>query len=57
MTSADLLWACREICSRVQLVGADVVEVIPTGVASADITCLVADRIVREMATGVALAR
>ena len=50
MTSVDLLWACREICSRVDLVGMDVVEVIPTGVGSADITALVADRIVREVA-------
>ena len=31
MTIADLLWACREICSRVELVGMDVVEVAPTG--------------------------
>ena len=52
MPSIDLLWACREICSRVELVGMDVVEVIPTGVGSADITALVADRIVREVITG-----
>ena len=57
MTSGDLLWACREICSRVELVGMDVVEVAPTGVGSADITALVADRIVREVITGVALRR
>ncbi len=57
MTSADLLWACREICSRVELVGMDVVEVAPTAVGSADITALVADRIVREVLTGVALRR
>jgi agmatinase len=57
MSSADLLWACREICSRVDLVGMDVVEVIPTMVGSADITSLVADRIVREVLTGVALRR
>jgi agmatinase len=55
MTSIDLLWACREICARADLVGMDVVEVIPTGVGSADITALVADRIVREVITGVAL--
>jgi agmatinase len=35
----------------------DVVEVIPTGVASADITALVADRIVREALTGIAVRR
>jgi agmatinase len=57
MTAVDLLWACREVAMRVELVGADVVEVIPTGVGSADITALVAERIVREMLTGLALAR
>jgi agmatinase len=57
MTSVDLLWACREIASRVELVGAEVVEVIPTGVGSADITALVAERIVREILTGIALRR
>ena len=57
MTTGDLLWACREIASRVELVGADVVEVIPTAVGSADITALAADRIVREILTGLVLAR
>jgi agmatinase len=57
MTSTDLLWACREIASHVELVGADVVEVIPTAVGSADITALVADRNDREILTGLALAR
>ena len=57
MTSADLLWACRTIAAELELVGAEVVEVIPTAVGSADITALVADRIVREILTGIALAR
>jgi agmatinase len=57
MSSTDLLWACREIASRLELVGVDVVEVIPTGLGSADITALVADRIVREALTGIALRR
>src|SRR3954468_2593877 len=57
MTSADLLWACREIASRVELCGMDVVEVAPTMVGSADITALVAERIVRETLTGVAMRR
>jgi arginase family enzyme len=57
MTSSDLLWACREVASRANLVGADVVEVIPTAVGSADVTALVADRIVRELLTGLALRR
>jgi agmatinase len=57
MTSADLLWACREIASAVQLVGAEVVEVLPDRIGSRDITALVAERVVRETLTGVALAR
>ncbi len=57
MTCADLLWACREIGANVQLVGAEVVEVLPDRIGSRDITALVADRIVRETLTGVALAR
>jgi agmatinase len=57
MTTGDLLWACREVAAHVELVGADVVEVIPTAVGSADITALAADRVVRELLTGLALAR
>lgn len=57
MTSAELLWAVREISRQVELVGADVVEVIATGVGSADITALVAERTVREIITGVAMRR
>ena len=57
MTSADLLWACRELASQLRIVGMDVVEVIPTGIASADITALVAERIVRETLTGIAVRR
>lgn len=57
MTSADLLWAVRVIGERAHLVGMDVVEVIPTAVGSADVTALVAERIVREALTGIALRR
>ncbi len=57
MTSSDLLRAVRTLAERLDLVGADVVEVIPTAVGSADITALVADRIVREALTGIALRR
>jgi agmatinase len=57
MSSADLLWACRELAARLQIVGADVVEVIPTEVGSADITALAAERIVREIVTGIAQGR
>jgi agmatinase len=57
MTSSELLWACREVASRLELVGAEVVEVIPTAPGSSDITALVADRIVREILNGLALRR
>jgi agmatinase len=57
MTSLELLRAVREVARRLDLVGADVVEVIPTAVGSADVTALVADRIVREMLNGIALRR
>ncbi len=57
MTSVDLLWASRTVAERLELVGAEVVEVIPTAPGSADITALVADRIVREILTGIALRR
>jgi agmatinase len=57
MTSADLLWACRTVASRLELVGAEVVEVIPTAPGSSDLTALVADRLVREILTGLALRR
>jgi agmatinase len=57
MSSGDLLWACRTVAEQLEVVGAEVVEVIPTAVGSADITALVAERIVRELLTGVALRR
>jgi agmatinase len=57
MTPADLLWACRTVAAAVELVGADVVEVCPTGIGSLDPTALVAERVVRELMTGLALRR
>jgi arginase family enzyme len=57
MTSSDLLWACRSLAQQLELAGADVVEVTPTAVGSADVTALVAERIVREILTGIALRR
>ncbi len=57
MTSLDLLWACRELATHLEIVGMDVVEVLPTAVASADLTALVADRIVREALTGLAVRK
>ena len=57
MIPADLLWACRTAGQRLHLVGADVVEVAPVALGSADVTALVADRIVREILTGIAMRR
>jgi agmatinase len=57
MTPVDLLWAVRTIAAGLDLVGMDVVEVIPTAVGSADVTALVAERVVRETLTGMALRR
>lgn len=57
MSAADLLWAVRTLALELSLVGMDVVEVIPTAVGSADITALIAERVVREALTGIALRR
>ena len=57
MTTAELLWAVREVAMQLEVIGADMVEVIPTGVGSADITALAADRIIREILGGIALRR
>ncbi len=57
MTTADLLWAVREAAFRLDVVGADLVEVIPTAVGSADVTALVGERVVRELLTGLAVKR
>ena len=57
MTTVELLWAARTVAAELELVGADVVEVIPTGVASADPAALAGERIVREILTGVAMKR
>jgi agmatinase len=57
MSSTELLLAVRTVATELDLVGLDVVEVIPTAVGSADLSALVADRIVREALTGIALRR
>jgi agmatinase len=57
MTPIDLLWACQELAASLQIVGADVVEVLPENVGGRDVTALVADRTVREILTGIALRR
>jgi len=57
MTAVDLLWAVRTVAERLELVGADVVEVCPQAIGSLDPTALVAERTVREILTGIALRR
>jgi agmatinase len=57
MSSSDLLRAARTVAGAGDLVGAEVVEVIPTAIGSADVTAVTAERIVREMLTGIALRR
>ena len=50
-------WPAARSRARVDLVGAEVVEVLPDRIGSRDITALVAERVVRETLTGVALRR
>src|SRR5215208_8510416 len=57
MTPSELLLGVRTVATELELVGADVVEVIPTGVGTADASALVAERVVREALTGIALRR
>jgi len=57
LTSVELLWAVRAVAEALDVVGADVVEVVPTAVGSADVTALAAERVVREVLTGIALRR
>ena len=57
LTTAELLRACRAVARAVNLIGSDVVEVLPTAIGSADLSALAADRVVRETLTGLALRR
>ena len=57
MTAVDLLLAVRTMATELELVGADVVEVIPTSIGTSDASALVAERVVRETLTGLALRR
>ena len=57
MTAVDLLLAVRTVAAEAELVGADVVEVIPTAIGTNDYSALVAERVVRETLTGIALRR
>jgi agmatinase len=57
MTAVDLLLAVRTVAAELDLVAVDVVEVIPTRVGSDDASALVAERVLREALTGIALRR
>jgi agmatinase len=57
MSAIDLLLAVRTVASELDVIGVDVVEVIPTAIGSADYSALIADRIIREALTGIALRR
>jgi agmatinase len=57
LTSGELLWAVRTVAAGVEVIGADVVEVCPSAIGSADPTALVAERTVREIMTGIAVRR
>jgi agmatinase len=57
MTARELLLAVRTVAEQLELVGADVVEVIPIAVGSADTSALVAERVLREVLAGIALRR
>jgi agmatinase len=57
MSAVDLLLAVRTVAAELALVGADVVEVIPSNVGTADASALVAERVIRETLTGTALRR
>jgi agmatinase len=57
LTPTELLLGVRTVAAELELVGADVVEVIPSGIGTADASALVAERVVREALTGIALRR
>jgi agmatinase len=55
MNVHELLSACRRVADAAELVGADVVEVLPARSGPVDVTALMAGRIVSEILTGLAL--
>ena len=57
MSAAELLCAVRGAAEALELVGADVVEVLPLSHGGDDLTALVANRVVCELLTGLALRR
>jgi agmatinase len=57
LTASELLLGVRTAASELELIGVDVVEVIPSAVGTNDYSALVADRVVREALCGIALRR
>jgi agmatinase len=57
LTSGELLWGARTVAAGADLVGADLVEVIPTAIGTADASALAGERTVREILTGIAMRR
>jgi agmatinase len=57
MSVPELLSACRGLAGAVDLVGVDLVEVLPTHSGSVDVTALTAGRIVTEILTGIAIRK
>jgi agmatinase len=56
MASQDLLWSARELARRLPIAGMEVVEVSPP-YDHAEITALLAHRVVLEALTGMALRK
>jgi agmatinase len=57
MTAVDLLLAVRTVAAELDLIGLDVVEVLPSRIGTDDASALIADRVLREALTGIALRR
>ncbi len=57
LTASELLLGIRTVAAELELVGVDVVEVIPSGIGTADASALVAERAIREALTGIAMRR
>jgi agmatinase len=57
LSASELLLGVRTVAAELELVGADVVEVIPIAIGTADASALVAERVVREALTGIAMRR
>jgi agmatinase len=57
LTASELLLGVRTAALELELIGVDVVEVIPSTVGTNDYSALIADRVVREALCGIALRR